>query len=597
MADQNDIVEKLKALEEAEDEKRRLAAEANAAPPVARALGVAPGSVPTNAGMSAPPDDFLTNVQRPGHGYNAVSDLVKLLAQAGSGMASGGFAGGAISMAPPILDPATLRPALGAGNLTESILGGVTRGATRLLPKQMAPGALMEKIYTALRGGAENYANAADFGGNDEEKETAGAVGTLMSAVVPAGLRYAQRKMQGLPSVVARDIDNTLDARFPTSANHNAVLDEANRKINTAGLFPALQKQAEETALSGEQNSLMKLLADRKVKVVKPTVKGAMTNTREAQAEVAGLPGSMRPMQVATSPQAKNLADKQLAERAATGRLNAFQNASTSAETKALEMKAADTVLGKKLGEMQAAAGVDPSQFSHQTRTFLRNLKGDKTTLADATKLALKDVNHAEGFLDLLDHMDPDARAAAQQHFIFGLFHSSKAGKGGTIINEPYNSHGLMEKLNSFSGESGLAFSRFLGSPNALGDMKELAQKAIDADHLAREHALFDPARGALMTAGVAGHMMGGGRSLTNPYDVGLVVATAWGAQKLVDIPRMMEHALQTGNWPGKAVLAYVNAKDPAKLAPKIVNEATKFIVSSELAPKLPQPQGKPPAK
>ena len=596
MADQNDIVEKLKALEEAEDEKRRLAAESKA-PPVARALGVAPGAVPTNAGMSAQPDDFLTNVQRPGHGYNTVADLVKILAQAGSGMASGGSAGGAISMLPPILDPETLRPALGAGNLTESILGGVTRGATRLLPKQMAPGALMEKIYTALRGGAENYANAADFGGNDEEKETAGAVGTLMSAVVPAGLRYAQRKMQGLPSVVARDIDNTLDARFPTSANHNAVLDEANRKINTAGLFPALQKQTEETALSGEQNSLMKLLADRKVKVVKPTVKGAMTNTREAQAEVAGLPGSMRPLQVATSPQAKNLADKQLAERAATGRLNAFQNASTSAETKALEMKAADTVLGKKLSEMQAAAGVDPSQFSHQTRTFLRNLKGDKTTLADATKLALKDVNHAEGYLDLLDHMDPDARAAAQQHFIFSLFHTSKAGKGGTIINEPYNSQGLMEKLNSFSGESGLAFSRFLGSPNALGDMKELAQKAVDADALAKKRTLFKSEHLPLIGLGMMGDVVSGGHVLSNPRAVGAVVVTAVGANVIVNIPHMMEHALQTGNWPGKAVLAYVNAKDPAKLAPKVVNEAMKFIVSSELAPKLPQPQGKPAAK
>lgn len=595
MADYKEIIEKEKEAEEREEEARRLAKEASdKAPPVARALGAVPAEVPTNAGVKSQPDDFLTNVMRPGAGFNTPADLVKLLTQFGIGFGVGGKIGGAASMLPVALNSDNLRPALSAGNLTEAAFGIADKGLTKFFPKPMQPGTLMERLFNIGRGGAENYANAADYGADDEQKTIAAGGGALLNAVIPPVLRGVQNKFRGIPSYVARGINDDLQAKYPGGQNMNQALDAANEKINRVAGYPALQRNITENELAGEQNSLAKLLADRKVRVVKPTVKAAMTNTREAEADLGARGRIWQPDRLAASQEAKTLADKQLAESAAKGRLNAFQNAATSAETQTLELQATDKVLGKQLNEMKAAANVDPAQFSHQTRTFLNNLPGEKTTLTDATNLALKDVHHAEGYLDLLDHMEPGAREAAQKNWVHGLFYSKRSGAGGKIIDRPYDGKRLMARLNEFDENSSKAVSRFLGSDSALQDLKEIAQRAVDADEFAKKRNFWSV--GSIMHTGLAaGSLMVMGRNITNPGDIATVMGATLAGHFLVNLPKLAEEAVRTGKWPGKAVLAYLNAKDPAKLSPKILNEAMKYITVAEVTRKKPIP--KPSAK
>ena len=370
----------------------------------------------------------------------------------------------------------------------------------------------------------------------------------------------------------------------PASANLDPLQQAASQKINRLAGFPGIQKPLEQAGLDEQANSLQKLLMDRKVKVLKPSVKGAMTNTRVAQANVDTLPGSLRPGDRAVSPQAKLLADKQLAEGAVSGKLNSYQNASTAAEQQALKFQANSKVAEEQLNKLTADAGMNPGQFSPRSRVFLNSLKGDKTTLHNATQLALKDQSHAEGFLDILKQMDPDAAAAARENVVRGIFQSSKTGKGGTILPRPYKGTDIMDQLDTYKGESALAFDRFFGSSSALADLKAIAQKAVDADEFAKKANFMSP-RNLVHTGAAVGALQLMGRPITDPTGLATVMLFTGGAHYALNIPHLMEASLQEGNWKGKALLKFLDAKDPSKLSPKVTNEAMKFLTAVSLPP------------
>lgn len=537
-----------------------------------------PAPPPTTPVPSAPAgptpgswENFVRAYQSPGLSNSPSADLAKLATQFGTGFGAGGPYGGIASMVPVMIDPQkTLRPGIGAGNVTEALLSGVTKGASKLVPEMGNAAKTLMEMFT---GGANGYAQARDFGASDQDKTTSGGVGTLLGAL-PGGVRSLHSVFKGIPTYVSNEVGKA------ATKMANITPDTADIQRKLFDLFQGLSRSpkleevmtgaAGKQALGTETRSVADKLATGRL----PFVKAATTKADKAQAMVEMLPRSLTPLTKASAPETKAWIAAELSKSKQARNMTGLQSTANAGQKTAITSNVAFKQAETAYQDLWKAAKIEPAAVSTRSRAFLSSLPKGQDTLTGSIKHALKDPDHAEGMIDLLHLAGPEHAAAARAQVLTDLFENVRNGKG------TFTGAGLETKLNSANAE---AFGKFFEDESILGTLKQMTEKIKSAEEFAKMKGLSWGHISVPAATAATYHVSGS--NATTASSAALLIAGVGVAKFIINLPHFVE-GLAANPKTGKMVMSYLNSTTPEKLPKAVIDAAQKYLIPASFTPK-----------
>ena len=250
-------------------------------------VGTTPGpNIPAQTQLKSDKLGFLESVQRPGYGNNAMADLVKILAMGASG-STAGLPGAAMNFAQIALNPESLRPAVGAGNITEAALGPIFGKLQQLGPVKKAlesSPSLMQSLLTGTQGAAQTAADVYDRGG---DPVTAAGAGFALGFPFGAAGGMTRRILRNLPSPTGQRIQNALTNYAPLPQDTLKLSAGATDFLQDASTsFQKLEAAEKAGEISG-LNEVIAKSANAAAAKKRPVVLGQETIAAEKAAAVA----------------------------------------------------------------------------------------------------------------------------------------------------------------------------------------------------------------------------------------------------------------------------------------------------------------------
>lgn len=208
-----------------------------------------PINLPRETKMESGDMGFLESLRRPGHGTNAAADLTKIITQVGADTLGGGPYGGLMSALGGVINPDSIRPATGAGNLVSAVTGRIGKipGVNKL------PGAVQQMFGGAAQGAAD----AHDTGNSP----LIGAMGGGITGFgLGAGASYLHNRGNQLPSPAAAQVQRGYGILAGPDVNIRPKLETLEGNFS---MFPKVA-EAQDALLAGpaKMNSLTGLLTD-----------------------------------------------------------------------------------------------------------------------------------------------------------------------------------------------------------------------------------------------------------------------------------------------------------------------------------------------
>lgn len=237
---------------------------------------------------------FFESLKRPGFGNNAPADLVKILAMGGAGAAGASPGGPTSALIGALLNfgqigvkPDSLRPAIGAGNISEATMGPILGQAVKLpfVKKgiEKLP-ALTTGLMSAITGGTQTAADTYDRGGN---VNTGGLAGGLLGLGLGSTAGKFQAMMKNLPSPRAQQMDRMLSSFSDAPQNSVNLNRSATNFLQDMSSLPRLQGQIEKEVESGGTAKAIGGVMNKAAAKKAPIALGQETTAAKKAAELA----------------------------------------------------------------------------------------------------------------------------------------------------------------------------------------------------------------------------------------------------------------------------------------------------------------------